>query len=93
MEAFKGSPDLVYPFLSQDTALLTKIDELTQKLPFTTAAEIGAVFNEVSTLRENYVNFLTSYLGNIVLNITKVIKKLPMPTMSFFNQPQARHRL
>lgn len=65
IEAFGGDQALVSPFLNQDLALLTKIDQLTQNLPYTTAAEIGAVFNAVSNLKGNYDTFLINFMGNI----------------------------
>lgn len=65
IEAFEGDKMLVSDFATQDQAILTKINDLVQKLPYTTPEEIGAVFNDLSALRGSYDLFLATYQGKI----------------------------
>ena len=61
----------VADFSSQNQAILSTINDLVMKLPYTTPVEIGIVFNELSNLRVDYDTFLATYQGNTKKKILK----------------------
>ena len=64
IQAFTGDPILVADILSKDLAMMTKIDQLIQNLPYTPKAEVESAITTVVALREDFDRFILEYLGN-----------------------------
>jgi hypothetical protein len=61
--SFTGDFSLVANFSTENDALLSKIDLLYQKIPFTTVAEVNEAIAELISLRERFDRFLLNYNG------------------------------
>lgn len=63
MLSFSGDKALMTNFLSQNDALLTKINQLRLRLPASTVAQINAATLDYQTLKTNFDKFIAAYKG------------------------------